>query len=212
MQPKRILIADDHDIVRSGLRSILETHSGWEVVADADNGQDAINLIVETLPDVAIVDYSLPLFNGIEVTREIKAKKVATEILIFTMHSNEVLAKASFEAGAKAFLLKSDSKRQLTEAIEALLVHKPFFTDFAYQNTTSVRPPTSAAPTPQLSPRERMVIGLIAEGLSNKAMSKMLDISVKTVEAHRASLMYKLSIHSVAGLVRYAARNLLIEP
>jgi DNA-binding NarL/FixJ family response regulator len=211
MQPKRILIADDHEVVRSGLRLTLEGHEGWEVVAEADNGKDAITLIVETLPDVAIIDYSLPLINGIEVTRTTKAQKIATEILIFTMHCNEVLVNEAFKAGAKAFLLKSDAKRQLTEAIEALLVHKPFFTDFVSEKLTSARLPTNAAPMPQLSPRERTVIGMIAEGQSNKAMSRILNISVKTVEAHRSTLMYKLSIHSVAGLVRYAVRNMLIE-
>ena len=124
---KRILIADDHEVVRSGLRSILEAHPTWEVVAEVDNGKDAITAILENTPDVAILDYSLPLINGIEVTRSVKARQINTEILIFTMHDSDVLVKNSFKAGARAFLLKSDAKLQLNSAIEALLAHKPFF-------------------------------------------------------------------------------------
>ncbi|MGC1576104.1 MAG: response regulator transcription factor [Beijerinckiaceae bacterium] len=118
MTTKRIVIVDDHEVVRSGLRATLETHTGWEVVAEADNGKDAITLIVDNKPDVAIIDYSLPLINGIEVTRSIKQRQIKTEILIFTMHDSDVLVKEAFKAGARAFLLKSEAKDQLTSAVE----------------------------------------------------------------------------------------------
>jgi DNA-binding NarL/FixJ family response regulator len=212
MPPKRILIADDHEVVRSGLRSILQAHEGWEVVAEADNGKDAIALIVEKNPDVAIIDYSLPLINGVEVTRSVKARQLDTQILIFTMHDNDALVRESFRAGARAFLLKSEAKRQLTAAVEALLAHKPYFTGIVSEKMLASYLSTNAAPMVSLSPRERMVIQLISEGYSNKGMSKVLNLSVKTIETHRASAMHKLSVKSTAGLVRYAIKNMLIEP
>lgn len=212
MPQKRILIADDHEVVRSGLRSILQTREGWEVVAEADNGKDAITLIVEKTPDVAIIDYSLPLINGVEVTRSIKARQLDTQILIFTMHDNDALVRESFRAGARAFLLKSEAKRQLTAAVEALLAHKPYFTGIVSEKMLASYLSTNAAPMVSLSPRERMVIQLISEGYSNKGMSKVLNLSVKTIETHRASAMHKLSVKSTAGLVRYAIKNMLIEP
>ncbi len=212
MPQKRILIADDHEVVRSGLRSILQTREGWEVVAEADNGKDAITLIVEKNPDVAIIDYSLPLINGVEVTRSIKARQLDTQILIFTMHDNDALVRESFRAGARAFLLKSEAKRQLTAAVEALLAHKPYFTGIVSEKMLASYLSTNAAPMVSLSPRERMVIQLISEGYSNKGMSKVLNLSVKTIETHRASAMHKLSVKSTAGLVRYAIKNMLIEP
>jgi DNA-binding NarL/FixJ family response regulator len=212
MAPKRILIADDHEVVRSGLRSILQAREDWEVVAEADNGKDAIALIVEKMPDVAIIDYSLPLINGVEVTRSVKARQLDTQILIFTMHDNDALVRESFKAGARAFLLKSEAKRQLTAAVEALLAHKPYFTGVVSEKMLASYLSTNAAPMVSLSPRERMVIQLISEGYSNKGMSKVLNLSVKTIETHRASAMHKLSVKSTAGLVRYAIKNMLIEP
>lgn len=212
MAPKRILIADDHEVVRSGLRSILQTREGWEVVAEADNGKDAITLIAEKTPDVAIIDYSLPLINGVEVTRSVKARQLDTQILIFTMHDNDALVRESFKAGARAFLLKSEAKRQLTAAVEALLAHKPYFTGIVSEKMLASYLSTNAAPMVSLSPRERMVIQLISEGHSNKGMSKVLNLSVKTIETHRASAMRKLAVRSTAGLVRYAIKNMLIEP
>ena len=212
MAPRRILIADDHEVVRSGLRSILQAREGWEVVAEVDNGKDAITSIVDKLPDVAIVDYSLPLINGVEVTRSIKARQLDTQILIFTMHDNDALVREAFKAGARAFLLKSEAKRQLTAAVEALIAHKPYFTGIVSEKMLASYLSTNAAPMVSLSPRERMVIQLISEGYSNKGMSKVLNLSVKTIETHRASAMHKLSVKSTAGLVRYAIKNMLIEP
>jgi len=212
MTAKRIIVADDHEVVRSGLRSMLEAHIGWEIVAEADNGKDAIALVIDHKPDVAIIDYSLPLINGIEVTRSIKARQISTEVLLFTMHDSDMLVKEAFKAGARAFLLKSDAKRQLNSAIEALLVHKPFFTGPVSEKIFATYLSTNAGPMVSLTPRERMVVQLIAEGQTNKGMANMLNLSVKTIETHRASAMDKVSVKSAAGLVRYAVRNRMIEP
>jgi DNA-binding NarL/FixJ family response regulator len=212
LRAKSILIADDHEVVRSGLRAILESHEGWEVVAEADNGKDAIALAVEKSPNVAIVDYSLPLINGIEVTRNIKVRHVDTEVLIFTMHDSDMLVREAFQAGARAFLLKSDAKQHLMAAVESLLNHRPFFTGNISEKMLASYLSLNDGPKVVLSPREKNVIQLISEGHSNKGMSRVLNLSVKTIETHRASAMRKLSVNSTAELVRYAIRNMLIEP
>ena len=124
----RILIADDHAVVRSGLRAILEAHPNWEVVAEASDGKEAISKAIESEPDVAVIDYSLPIVNGIEVTRQIRARLPKTEVLIFTLHDNQTLIEDLLKAGARGYLLKSEAKANLIGAIEALAAHKPFFT------------------------------------------------------------------------------------
>jgi DNA-binding NarL/FixJ family response regulator len=209
----RILIADDHEVVRSGLRFILEAHPGWEVVAEAADGKEAIDKAVDTKPDVAIIDYSLPLMNGVEATRQIRTRVPKAEVLIFTMHDSDALLGEVLHAGARAFLLKSEAQHSLIAAVEALSAHKPFFTgrlsEKLLETFLSAHGGDSA---PALSPRERMVVQLIAEGHSNKEMSAILHLSVKTIETHRASAMRKLAVTSTAGLVRYAIRNRLVEP
>jgi DNA-binding NarL/FixJ family response regulator len=209
----RILIADDHQVVRSGLRAILEARAGWEVVAEAENGKDAIAKAVESQPDVAIIDYSLPVMNGIEATRQIHARLPKAEILIFTMHDSDALLDEALQAGARAFLLKSDAQHYLVAAVESLSGHKPFFTGrLSEKLLDAFLGSQTQRQAPLLSTRERMVVQLIAEGNSNKDMSGILNLSIKTIETHRASAMRKLSITSTAGLVRYAIRNKLIEP
>jgi DNA-binding NarL/FixJ family response regulator len=208
----RILIADDHEVVRSGLRSILETHPDWEVVAEAADGKEAIVKAVETKPDVAVVDYSLPLVNGIEVTRQIRRRLPSTEILIFTMHDNEALIDELLSAGARGFLLKSDAARHLLEAVETLASHKSFFTSKVSETLLKsflLRPSRSQS---ILTPRERQIVQLIAEGNSNKLIASILSLSIKTVETHRAAVMRKLNLSSAAELVRYAVRNKFLEP
>ena len=209
----RILIADDHEVVRSGLRSILEAHEGWQVVAEASDGKEAIAQAVETKPDVAIIDYSLPMMNGVEATRQIRARVPDTEVLIFTMHDSDVLIGEALEAGARAYLLKADARQHLISAVDSLAHHKPFFTGRlseqmleAYLSTQREKPGTA------LSPRERAVVQLIAEGHSNRQMSEILNLSVKTIETHRAAAMRKLNLTSTAAIVRYAIRNKLVEP
>ena len=212
MSSKRILIADDHEVVRSGLRAIVESHEGWEVIGEAGNGKEAIKLILEKTPDVAIVDYSLPLINGIEVARNVAARGLKVEIMIFTMHDSDALVGESFRAGARAFLLKSEAGRQLNSAIEALLLHKPYFGGAIAEKMLISCLTANTTQTISLSPRERTVVQLISEGHSNKSMSQVLNLSVKTIETHRASAMQKISVKSTAGLVRYAVKNLFIQP
>jgi DNA-binding NarL/FixJ family response regulator len=212
-QGVQILIADDHAVVRSGLRTILEARAGWKVVAEAGDGKDAIAKAVELKPDVAIVDYSLPRMNGAEVTRQIRTRAPKTEVLIFTMHDSDALVSEVLQAGARAFLLKSDAQHHLVAAVEALAGHRPFFTgrltEKLLDTFLSSQPQQDA---PILSPRERVVVQLIAEGNSNKDMSGILNLSVKTIETHRAAAMRKLNLTSTAALVRYAIRNKLVEP
>ena len=205
----RILIADDHEIVLTGLRKIIEANSSWQVVATASDGRQAIEKAIETKPDIAIVDYSLPIFNGIEVTRQIRASLPRTEVLIFTMHDNEKLILDLLHAGARGYLLKSDANRHLTSAIEALAVHRPYITSSVSEALLRSTRPSSEGST--LTGRERQVVQLIAEGHTNKSIAKVLGISLKTVEAHRAAAMRKLSLSSSAALVRYAVRNKIVE-
>jgi DNA-binding NarL/FixJ family response regulator len=210
---KRIFIADDHDIVRSGLRAILETQPDWEVCGEANNGRDAISLSLRERPDILIVDYAMPLVDGIEVTRQIKSHHAATEVLMFTMHDSEEIIQASVGAGVGAFILKSDAGKYLIAAVEALLAHKPFIKSIPSELFSGRDVSTSRDTQLQnLSARERSVLKLIAEGYSNKEMAEVLGISVKTIESHRAAAMRKLDVNSVAGLVRFAIRNKLIEP
>ena len=208
----RILIADDHEVVRSGLRLILEAHPGWEVVAEAADGKAAIVKALEFKPDVAILDYSIPLVNGVEATRQIRKRNPQIEVLIFTMHDSETLVGEVLDAGARAYLLKSDAKEHLISAIEALAVHKPFFSGRVSEEMVETYLLAQKGRLGAvLSPRERIVVQLIAEGHTNKAISAILDLNIKTIESHRAAAMRKLNITSTAGIVRYAIRNKLVE-
>ena len=210
----RILIADDHNVVLSGLRSVLGAHPGWEVVAEARNAKEAIQRALQTKPDIAILDYSLPIMNGLEATRQIRARAPDIEVLIFTMHDSDSITAELLMAGARAYLLKSDAEQYLIAAVEALAAHRPFFTgplsERLLDSFLQVR--TSTTASNGLSPRERTIVQLIAEGNSNKQMSDILSISIKTVETHRATVMRKLGISSTAAVVRYAIRNQFIEP
>jgi len=207
----RILIADDHDVVRSGLRLILEGRDGWQVVAEASNGKDAVTQALAVQPDVAVLDFQLPLMTGIEATRQIRAQLPKTEILIFTMHDSDRLVADLLRAGARGYLLKSDAKDFLLTAVEALAAHKPFFTPKVSEILLDSYLTKGEFGEETLTPRERGVVQLIADGQSKKELARRLDISIKTVETHRASAMRKLNVTSTAGLVRYAIRNKLVE-
>jgi len=206
---KRILIADDHATVRSGLRALVEERAGWEVVVEACDGAEAVAGAIDKRPDVAIIDYSMPLMTGLEVTRRIKQHPLPTEILLFTMHDSDSLALQAFEAGARAFLLKSDANKTLLAAMESLIVHRPFYKGAFSSELNGVS--KQCHPDQPLSSRECTIVKLVAEGFSNKGISANLNISIKTVETHRATAMRKLDIHSTAALVRYAVRTRLVE-
>jgi DNA-binding NarL/FixJ family response regulator len=208
---KRILIADDHAAVRLGLRAVLEQRPGWEVVADVDDGRRAFEVALEKRPDVAILDFSLPYMTGVEVARLISKHLRETEVLIFTVHESRVLAQEAFRAGARAYLVKSDANKMLLAAVEALMMHRSF--DDGRFSVGPRRERNGAdAGGQKLSPRERHVVTLVAEGYSNKKISSLLNLSVKTTEAHRATAMRKLEINSIASLVRCAVRSNMIEP
>ena len=207
---KRILVADDHEAVRSGLRAVLEARPGWEVVAEAHDGRQALAAAIETRPDVAIVDYAMPLMTGIEVTRHIWARQLAAAVLIFTMYESRDLALQAVRAGAHAYLLKSDANKLLLAAVESLMQHKPFCGG-AFSSEFNGDADSNCGRHQLLSPREETIVRLIAEGHSNKEVSSLLGVSIKTTETHRATAMRKLNVRSTAGLVRFAVRNKLLE-
>jgi DNA-binding NarL/FixJ family response regulator len=211
--PLRILVADHHEVVRVGLKSILERHEGWQIVAEADNGRDAITQAAKVNPDVAIIDSALPVINGVEVARQIRARSPETEVLIFSAYENEAVVHAALCAGARALVLKSDAKGSLIAAVESLAAHSPFLVGKMSEPLVQAFL-SSRSPRPELglTPRELAVVQLIAEGHSNKEASSVLNLSVKTVESHRAAAMRKLSVDSTAALVRCAIRNRLVEP
>jgi DNA-binding NarL/FixJ family response regulator len=210
----RILVADDHDIVRRGIKALLESRPDFEVVAEAGDGAAAVQAAIDTRPDVAVLDYSMPLLNGLEATRRIRQASPNTEVLVFTVHDRESVIRDVLGAGAKGYLLKSDIDVQLVEGVRALAQHRPFFSwrvsEALLDEFLQRRHHGGGAEA--LTPREREIVQLIAEGLSNKQISRHLHISVKTVEAHRTAAMRKLSLSSTANLVRYAVRNDMVQP
>lgn len=218
-----IMLADDHEVMRGGLRAMLETREGWSVCGEASTGREAVRLAAELRPDIAIVDLSMPELDGLEVTRQIKREAPHTEVLIYTMYDTPRLVREVLAAGARGYVLKSDTARQLISAVEALSEHKPFFTSvvsesilegylqFVSGDDPSVaRTGAAGAPNP-LTKREREIVQLLAENLTNKEIAAKLSISVKTVETHRGAIMKKLGLSSIVELVYYALRNKLVE-
>lgn len=213
----RILLADDHDVVRRGLKALLQERPDWEICGEAVCGREAVDLARETQPEVAIVDLMMPDLNGLETTRQIRKASERTQILIFTMHQNETLIHDVLEAGARGYLLKSDAERQIITAVETLLRRQPYFSAQVSETVLegflrSGRRAGDGAPVPRLTPREREIIQLLAEGHRNKKIAQMLGISIKTVATHRTTLMRKIGVRSIVELVRYAVRNHLTEP
>ncbi len=212
----RILLADDHDVVRRGLRQLVEEQPGWEVCAEATTGRQAVELAKQYKPDVAVLDIILPELNGLEATRQIKKALPKTEVLIFTMHDNAELVRDVLGAGARGYLLKTDAAQHIVAAVEALSRHKPFFTSDVSEVMLDsflrqTKAPEGASFSRTITAREREIIQLLAEGTSNKKISLALGISVKTVETHRAGIMRKLGAKSVVDIVRYAVRNRIAE-
>jgi DNA-binding NarL/FixJ family response regulator len=217
MKNIRILIADDHDLMRRGLKSLVESHLNWQVCDEAHTGREAVAKAEQTKPDVVILDICMPELNGLEAARSIRKASPNTEILILSVHYSDRLIREIVEAGVRGYIMKSDSDRDLIDALEKLANHKPFFTYKAAEmmlarfNHSGSRSGMNETVGERLTTREREIVQLLSEGRSSKEVASFLGISVKTAETHRANVMRKLDIHSVSELVRYAVRNQIIE-
>ena len=213
MAPLRILVADDHQVVRTGLRTLLESKAGWQVCAEAANGREAVEKAGALQPDVAVLDIGMPLLNGVEATRQIRKVSPQTEILILTMHDSEHMIQGVLDAGAHGYVLKDDADKNLLAAVDSLRRHKPYLSS-RVSVAASASPDADGLERPvrRLTPREREIVQLLAEGKSNKEIATYLNISVKTAETHRANIMLKMNFHSVTELVRYAVKNKIIQP
>lgn len=217
LAPMKILIADDHDLMRRGLKALIETHAGWTVCAEASTGREALELAKKFRPEVAVLDITMPELNGIETARRIRKASRGTEVLMLSTHYSDRLVREVIAAGARGYVVKSDSDRDLLIAIETLAKRKPFFTPLATEavlsNFGKGRGLENAEPEEdRLSSREREILQLLSEGRSSKEVASTLNLSVKTAETHRANIMRKLKVHNVTELVRYAVRNRIIEP
>jgi DNA-binding NarL/FixJ family response regulator len=216
MKKARVLVVDDHPVVRKGIGAILQDRPDWEVCGEASNGREAVAAAAQLKPDVVVMDISMPELNGLDATRQILSENPEMQVLILSMHESEQIVRDVLQSGARGYLLKADAGNELMAAMEAMRRRKLFFTHAVTEVVTrgylTGRPITAhAGPAAQLSRREREIVQLLAEGRTNKEVAATLGISVKTVETHRARIMDKLDIHSVTGLVRYAIRNKLIE-
>src|SRR5215469_13110708 len=208
----RLLIADDHAVVRAGLRTLLESRKGWQVCAEAADGREAVEKAEKHKPDVIILDIGMPLLNGVEAARRIRKALPQSEILILTMHESDELVQQVVEAGARGYILKDEADRVLHAAIDALRQHKTYFSTRVSQAADAGGDGDSGrAGRSRLTPREREILQLLAEGKSNKEVATLLNISVNTAEAHRANIMLKLDFHSLADLVMYAVRNKIVR-
>jgi DNA-binding NarL/FixJ family response regulator len=209
-----ILLADDHDVMRKGLRTMLEAHGDWQICGEASGGHEAVRLALEFKPDIAIIDMSMPDLDGLEVTRQIKKALSRTEVLIFTMHETENMIRAVIAAGARGYVLKSDAGPRLIEAVEALSRRETYFTPKASETLLEgfIKLYAESDRESILTDREREIVQLLVGGKVNKEIADILEISVRTVETHRATIMRKLGINSVVELVLYAVRNNIVQP
>ena len=210
----RILLADDHEIVRRGLRNLIEDRPEWTICCEAADGREAVAEAMQAKPDIVVMDIAMPRMNGLEAARRIVDKLPRTEVLILTMHESKQLIQDVLKSGARGYILKSDAGKDLIAGIEALLDHKPFFSHKVSEVVLEgfLKGTGAEAGHDELTPREREIVQLLAEGRSNKETASVLGISVKTVEAHRANLMRKMGFGSLSDLVRYAVREKMIEP
>jgi DNA-binding NarL/FixJ family response regulator len=215
MSSVRILIADDHELIRRGLVASLAERPDWTIVAEAADGRQACELAALHAPDIAVLDLTMPELNGLDVTRHIRASTPKTRILIVTAHESDQLIREVLDAGAMGYVLKSDAGRVLVQAIEALLDERPFFTSkvarFVLDGYLRSTEDSASPVTGGLSPRERHIVQLLAEGSNNKEVARTLQLSVKTVETHRSNIMRKMEFGSLADLVRYAIRNKIVD-
>jgi DNA-binding NarL/FixJ family response regulator len=217
MRQVRILVADDHSIVRRGVRALLETRPGWKVCGEAATGAEAVKQAKKLRPDVVVIDITMPDLNGFEATRQIRAATPQTEVLVLTVHESEQALREVLDAGALGYVSKSDLDLNLSTAIESLLRHKPFLSSRVsemmlerYLGRDVPPKPVGAGPN-ILTPRQREIVRLLAEGKTNKEVALALGISVKTAETHRNNIMRKLHLRSFSHLVRYAVRHNLVE-
>lgn len=206
----RVLLADDHEIVRQGLRVLLE-REGFQVVGEASDGREAIKLCETHHPEVAILDLSMPLLNGVDTAREIIKSNPHTKVVLLTMHTEEHLILESLRAGVTGYVLKTRAASELVQALRAVCRGEMFLTQSISRTIVQAFLLNAEAPGKSISDRERQVLQLVAEGKTTKEIASLLGISVKTAESHRSNLMDKLDIHDTAGLVRYAIRNGLIQ-
>jgi DNA-binding NarL/FixJ family response regulator len=210
-----ILLADDHPYLRMGLRDALQEHEGWQVAGEAQTGREAIERARELKPDLVILDLMMPELNGIEAARHIRQELPATDVLVHTFYESEELAAEAIAAGARGYVLKSDKPEDLIAAVDALSRHTPYFSrkisETVVERMVNGRPYRGGMLS-LLTPREREVLQMVAEGLRTKDIASRLTISEKTVETHRSAIMRKLQLESVADVVRYAVRNNIVQP
>jgi DNA-binding NarL/FixJ family response regulator len=215
IRPSRVLIADDHGVVRRGLTALLIDQAKWVVCGEAADGLEAVAKAGELKPDIVVMDIGMPELNGLEATRRILAANPALKVLILTMHASEQVVREVLEAGARAYVLKSDADRDLLAALEALREEKSFFTTKVSQMVLDgylrAGHTVPEMPARSLTGRQRDIVRLLAEGKSNKEVAAALNISVKTVETHRTNIMHKLDLHAFSELVRYAVRQKIVD-
>jgi DNA-binding NarL/FixJ family response regulator len=214
----RILIADDHEVVRRGLCTLLQTHEGWEICGEAKDGREAVEMAKQTKPDVVILDVGMPNLNGLAATRLLSQQNPQQRIIVLTITDSDEVIREALDAGARGFVLKSDAARDLVSAVEALQRNRMFFTPRVNDmvlagfldkghNGANGRPPK----VPTLTPREREVVQLLAKGKSSKEVASLLNLSTKTAETHRSNIMRKLGFHSIRDIVVYAIKNNIIQ-
>ncbi len=215
MENLRVLIADDHQVMRRGIRAVVELQPGWSICAEACTGREAVEMAVRLNPEIVVMDVQMPELNGLEATRQIKKNSPETEVLMFTGLETEELVRQVFEAGARSYILKTDGKEHLEAALRSLAAHKPYFTthigEILFAKFLGSKKKGEDTGEGRLTEREREIIQLLAEGRSNKEVADKLGISVKTAETHRATIMKKLKFQSFSDLVRYAIRNHIIS-
>ena len=209
--PIRVLLADDHVVIRRGLRALIEAQSDLTVCAEAGDGRAAVEMAVEHKPDVAVLDISLPILNGVEATRRLKREAPQTKVLIYTMHEEDRLIGEALHAGARGYLVKSQEE-DIIRAIRTLARNGTFFSGAAYEILLRSFQTDVVEDAARLTPREREIVQLIAEGNTNRQIAQFFDIRLKTVETHRSSAMRRLKTRTTAELVRYAIRNKWIQP
>src|SRR4051812_12477127 len=216
--PVRIVIADDHEIVREGARAVIERRSGWKVCGVVKSSGEVVDVVAKLKPDIVVMEANMAGLDGVDAVQQIRRRSPKTEILIFTARETDGFIRKLFEAGATSFIFKSDAHTDLTEAIEALSQQKSFFTNRVSQvlfakmpDRPGQEPVLKRSRPPRLSARESEILRLLVEGKSNRKVAESLGISIRTAETHRAALMRKLGLDSIAGLVRYAIRNHLVE-